>query len=133
MAVINNHPIISGRIPEAIRQIDDPFSRELIELWDIRHMKGKTFYVGDRGYILLQDCRKHWTIRGFFVQPEDRGKGLGSVLLANVCDFVDGQRQDCFVNITKGAESIYVRHGFEIIGPRLDFPDQLRAIRRHKP
>lgn len=133
MAVVNVHPTISDKIPEAIRQIDDPFSRELIELWDMRYMKGKVFCVEDKGYILLQDCRKHWTIRGFFVQPEFRGKGLGSVLLANVCDFMEQQKQDCFVNITKGAESIYQRFNFEIIGPRPDFPDQVRAIRRYMP
>ena len=133
MAVINIHPSVLDKIPESIRQINVPFSRELIELWDIRYMKGKIFFVENKGYILLQDCKKHWTIRGFFVQLEERGKGLGSVLLANVCDFVDSQRQDCFVNITKGAENIYVRYGFEIIGPRPDFPDQVRAIKRYKP
>ena len=133
MAVDNVHPTISDKIPEAIRQIDDPFSKELIELWDIRHMKGKIFYVEDKGYILLQDCRKHWTIRGFFVQSEFRGKGLGSVLLANVCDFMEQQKQDCFVNITKGAESIYIKYRFELLGPRLDFLDQIRAIRRYIP
>lgn len=133
MAVVNVHPTISDKIPETIRQIDDPFSKELIELWDIRYMKGKIFYVEDRGYILLQDCEKHWTIRGFFVQSEFRGKGLGSVLLANTCDFMDRQRQDCFVNITKGAENIYEKYRFELIGPRPDFPDQVRAIRRYLP
>lgn len=119
-------------IPESLRQINDPFSQELIELWDERHMKGRTFYVENKGYILLQDCKKHWTIRGFFVQAEDRGRGLGSNILANVCKFVDSQKQDCFVNITIGAENIYIKYGFEILGPRPDFPDQLRAIRRYR-
>ena len=132
MAVVTQIQV-SKEVPAGVRNIDDPFSRELIELWDMRYMKGKTFFVADRGYILLEDCKKHWTIRGFFVRPEERGKGLGSDLLANVCDFVDNQEQDCFVNITRGAESIYIRHGFEILGPRPDFPDQLRAIRRYKP
>lgn len=123
---------VSETIPDSIRQIDDPFSKELIELWDMRYMKGKVFWL-EEGYILLQDCKKHWTIRGFFIRPEARNRRLGSMLLTEVCKFVGRKKQDCWVNITKGAESIYVRHGFEIIGPRPDFPDQIRAIRRYKP
>lgn len=122
-------------IPDPVRNFEDPFSRELIDLWDRRYMKGKVFLVSEDGkycgYILLEEGRK-WTIRGFFVQPGCRNRGIGSRLLSLVCQFVDGKKQDCLVNITKGIEKIYIDHGFEILGPRLDFPDQVKAIRRYK-
>lgn len=123
------------RIPESVRDFKDPFSKELIELWDRRYMQGSIFLAsmdGEyRGYVLLEKGTK-WTIRGFYVQPEYRNRGIGNSLLKLVCQFVDGKKQDCLVNITKGAEKIYIHNGFEILGPRLDFPDQVKAIRRYK-
>ena len=98
-------------------------------------MKGKVFIISKDGkycgYVLLEEG-KRWTIRGFFVVPEYRNQGIGSRLLSLVCQFVDGKKQDCLVNITKGAEKIYINYGFEILGPRTDFPDQVKAIRHYK-
>ena len=122
-------------IPDPVRNLEDPFSKNLIDLWDKRYMKGKVFLVSEDGkycgYVLLEEGRK-WTIRGFFVQPGYRNRGSGNRLLSLVCQFVDGKKQDCLVNITKGKEKIYIDHGFEILGPRSDFPGQVKAIRRYK-
>lgn len=127
--------LVHNLIPETARAIQDPFSQDLIYLWDARYMKGKVFTVETYeepveclGYLLLQESKKDWTIRGFFVQDQYRGHGIGDGLLTCVDDFIsESKKKVCYVNITRGAEGSYLRHGFEILGPRVDFPDQVKA------
>lgn len=126
---------VYNSIPEHTRMTADPFSEDLVYLWDVRRMKGKII-VDEleipgkvcRGYILLQESKKDWTIRGFFVDQQCRNQGIGSALLDKVDEIVSKSKNKiCYVNITEGAESIYIRHGFQILGPRSDFPTQVKA------
>ena len=123
------------KIPDSVRSICDPFSRDLVYLWDARYMKGLVILdeieiPGKvcRGYILLQESKKDWTIRGFFVDQQCRNRGIGSKLLEKVDEIVSASKKKiCYVNITEGAEDIYLKHGFTILGRRSDFPTQFRA------
>lgn len=122
------------RIPKAIRDIEDPFSKELIDLWDSRKLKGLVFSEYDEegivSYILLEDRGEVATIRGFFTVPRSRGKGYGTQLLQTVCDLCDSfGKKTIVVNITKGAQNPYIRTGFVPLGKRKDFPNQVLAYR----
>lgn len=120
-----------------IRSIKDSFSEELINLWDFRKLSGTVFYAFDEslkdclGYILVEEQKDHVTIRGFYVKEECRGNGHGTTLLKAVDDHYCFLGKDIYVNITKGAENLYVKEGHELLGPREDFPDQIKAIRKH--
>lgn len=126
---------IRDRIPEAIRDLENPFSKELIGLWDRRYIQGLIFILRDQGqyqgYILLEQGKKY-TIRGVFIWDNVRYEEFEQKLLEEVCRFLDIKKQNCLANITKGAEKIYLDHGFEILGPRTGFLDQVKAIRRYK-
>ena len=127
---------LSEQILPGVRAIQDPFSQELIKLWDDRKLEGKIFYaLNERwepiGYLLLDTVvRDRWTIRGFFVREDYRGQGYGKKLLQVATYFCKSFDKDTFVNITEGAEKIYLDEGYEILGRREDFPDQFRAVKK---
>lgn len=118
----------TSTIPMCIRRISDPFSRELIELWEERKLKGKIFYISEKSYILVEESERHpyVTIRGFYTIPELRGEGLGSKLLEEVIDYYNGP---IVVNVSSGAEKVYENHQFKLLGKRRDFPGQVLAYR----
>ena len=117
-----------------IRSIEDPFSKEIIHLWDDRKMQGKLYWFQKGklplGYILMQEEGEINTIRGLYVVPEARGKGIATKLLRKVCDIEDAREvRVIVVNITEGAENVYIRNKFKLLGKRKDFPDQIIAYR----
>lgn len=65
-----------------------------------------------------------------FVSPEARGRKIASRLVQYVQRVVKDQSKVLYgekaiwVNITSGAENIYTRLGFKVLGTRKDFPDQ---------
>jgi GNAT superfamily N-acetyltransferase len=135
MNLLGNYIYMSEQIIKELRDISDPFSQELIKLWDDRKLTGKVFYMLDGltciGYILLDTSnRSRWTIRGFFVQGQYRGRGFGQKLLQSATYYCTNLHKDVYVNITKGAENIYRNEGYELLGPREDFPDQIKAVKK---
>ncbi len=125
----------SLRIPKDVQAIEDPFSQELCRLWNSRDMQGFVFTVRDSenipvGYALLEDFGRTCTIRGLFVCEDYRRHRVGSRLLHHVLESCALEGRDkLLVNITDGAEKIYEREGFRILGRRVDFPDQQLATR----
>lgn len=136
-SILDNRIVcISEKILNSIRAFEDTFSQELINLWDSRKLQGKIFYILNSkrepvGYILLEEQLKYDVIRGFYVKSDYRNLGYGTHLLEVVDDYVKSLPKNVLVNITKGAEGVYVREGYKLLGPREDFPDQIRAIREH--
>lgn len=122
-------------VPEILRTIQDPFSQELIELWDNRELEGKIYTLWDNGdlvgYILVELTGKKCTIRGFYIISDFRGKGYGTGFLNSVCRILETNenRGPIIVNITSGAEKVYELTNFNILGTRKDFPDQKLAFR----
>lgn len=134
---------------QILTDIKDPFAKDLIDLWNKRGLKGYSVLYRDAiarnnkglvsytlsrvlGFILVE--RKGSgpvTIRGLYVSPEARGRCIGSRLIQYV-QKISKQDQEghvygekaIWVNITSGAENIYTRLGFKILGTRKDFPDQ---------
>lgn len=120
--------MITGNfICQEIRDIPDPFSKELVRLWDERNLKGQIFSEWEEkevsGYILVENTltKDHVTIRGLFVCEQCRGKGVAKQLLHCVKSFYS---RPIVVNITEGVERLYESVGFVIVGTRKDFPDQ---------
>ncbi len=50
-------------------------------------------------------------INGIAVKKESRGKGLGSYLLNNICDYLNGE---VFVCTNENAAEFYIKNGFEV-------------------
>ena len=130
---------ITKRLWADMDLIKDPFSKELIDLWQSREMSGLIFSLHEDvrtmtptlGYILLELKGSKATIRGFWVDKRYRGKGHGSELLKAVKGYC--LVQDCselHVNITESEENIklYEKMGFRMISRRTDYPDQIHAI-----
>lgn len=135
--------VIAKRLQPDISNIEDNFSKELVKLWKDRQMSGTVFSVCENtkkrsptlGYILLEETKNRHTIRGFWVSKDYRGKGLGTELLNSTCAWCDTFGvSEIFVNITESSQNIYIyqNQGFKIIGPRQDFPEQLKAVRYGK-
>ena len=81
------------------------------------------------GFILVQKSKEDWTIRGTFVSEWVRGKGVGGLLLDQTIGDFRKSRKECFwVNISEGAESFYLKHGFQLLAKRKDFPDQIIGV-----
>lgn len=126
---------VAIRIPSNILNIRDSFSQELVKLWLERNLSGKVFwFIDSRGstvsYIMVEEMGEINTIRGFYTEPSFRNQGIGSELLQTVYDYYEalGARA-MVVNITKGAERIYEKQGYEILGTRKDFQDQKIATK----
>lgn len=129
-----------------LRDIKDPFARELLDLWNDRHLKGYAILYQDyiskgplqgykpspvQGFILVEKKNNEAIIRGLFVDPKARRRQVGSRLIQYVQKIANQSREGkvygektVWVNITSGAESIYTKMGFNIVGTRKDFPDQ---------
>ena len=143
-AKLENGSIFSSQI---LNDIKDPFAKELINLWRERDLKGYAILYRDaiakqekglvsydlspvRGFILVEKSpgSEVATIRGLFVEPEARNRSIGSRLIRYVQQVVKQKasygEKAIWVNITLGAENIYTRLGFKILGTRKDFPDQ---------
>jgi ribosomal protein S18 acetylase RimI-like enzyme len=63
----------------------------------------------------------HWQIRGMAVEPELRGRGLGTAVLTAITDHVAARGGDlvwCYVRIA--AKTLYERHGFVAEGDAFD-------------
>lgn len=109
----------------------DPFSRELSDLWRERQLNGQVLWIRYRtcgtwfsaGYLLLENRKDGSTIRGLYVHPEFRNRGLAHNLVEKAVEF--RENKDLWVNVTKGAEKIYEDFGFRRLGERKDFPDQV--------
>lgn len=85
------------------------------------------------GFILVQKSEEDWTIRGTFVSEWVRGKGVGSLLLdQTIKDFRKSGKECFWVNISEGAESFYLKHGFQLLAKRKDFPDQTIGVYSNK-
>lgn len=102
----------------------DEFAKELADLWFGRKMKGVIYtawlYSMPVGFIFLEHSHPYaCTIRGTWVDPNFRGKGVGEFLLKKV--LADTPKQDIIVNVTKGAEGFYEKYGFLKMGHRDDF------------
>lgn len=125
---------VTLKIPETVKNIEDSFSKELIELWEDRKMSGKVFFYEEKkrplSYILVQENGYTNTIRGLYVIPEKRGKGLGTEMVDLVYSYYESLgATTMFVNITEGAEKLYSNLGFTILGRRRDFTDQFVAFK----
>jgi len=141
MAEGQSEKVISIRIgqsltvPGYLRTIQDPFSQELIGLWDSRKLEGKIYTLRDEeklvGYILVEELGPECTIRGFYILPEFRGQGYGTGFLISVCKILEKRegRGPIYVNITDGAQKVYTECGFIILGRRKDFTDQWIAFK----
>lgn len=120
-------------IPQEVRENVDSFSKELFDLWDKRELAGKTFYVEeDRrviSYVMVEETHipDMVIIRGFYTVPDKRNLGIGADLL----DYIATRYQQipAIVNITEGAEGLYLRKGFQLAGRRSDFPGEIVAYR----
>ena len=96
-------------------------------------MEGEVYaahlYTLPTGFILVQKTEEDWTIRGTFISDWARGKGVGSLLLGRViADFQNSGKKCLWVNITEGAEGFYLKHGFQLLTRRKDFPDQIIGV-----
>lgn len=121
----------------------------MVDLWTERNLEGYAILYRDaiasrrkglvsynlspvQGFILVEvsPVREAVTIRGLFVSPEARGRKIASRLVQYVQRVVKDQSKVLYgekaiwVNITSGAENIYTRLGFKVLGTRKDFPDQ---------
>lgn len=125
---------VAIRVPTNILSIEDSFSQELVKLWKERGMSGKIFWYDDQetvvSYVMVEEGGEINTIRGFYTTPLFRGKGLGSELLETVYSYYEALgARGMVVNITEGAEKVYEKQGYTILGTRKDFPDQKIAIK----
>ena len=59
-----------------------------------------------------------WQVRGMAVEPELRGQGLGTAVLAAILDHVGDEGVWCHARIA--ARSLYERHGFVVDGEPWD-------------
>lgn len=134
---------------QILKDIKDPFAKELLDLWNKRNLKGYAVLYRDAlakqnkglisydlspalGFVLVEKKEGIATIRGLYVSPEARKRSIGSRLIQYVQrtakqDHLEGHvygEKAIWVNITSGAENIYTRLGFKILGTRKDFPDQ---------
>lgn len=105
----------------------DPFVDEIYSLWKERRMMGYVMKIERVGFLLLEDKRElsEMVIRGFYVKPEHRNKGIGKILLKCLVEYV--KDKFIWVNITEGAENLYIKEKFKVLGRRKDFPDQFIA------
>lgn len=124
----------SVEIPAELWEIEDPFSKELLLLWKERGMSGKILRIYNKeilvGYALIQESLMTGiTIRGFYILKEFRGQGFGKDLLVRICKLYGtlSNRPPILVNITRGAEPLYEKCGFTLLGERKDFPGQTIA------
>lgn len=132
------HIVVLTQFPNKLEEISDSFSRELITLWKSRNLSGKIFLLVKNtdqsimGYILLEEAEVT-TIRGFWVDKGCRGTGKGTALLRAVCKYCDESKKitKLYVNITDSDmnKHIYQKEGFLLKERRLDFPDQIKAVR----
>lgn len=106
----------------------DSFSKELQELWLDNSRKGFIYIIYNNniaiGYLMYDD---HSWIRGFYIASNYRGHGYGTLLLKHCCE--DIADKVIKVNITRGAEKLYINEGFTIMGPRKDFDNLLIAFK----
>ncbi len=59
---------------------------------------------------------RHWYVWLLGVDPLSQGRGVGSALLAAVCDRADQERLPCYLDTTKeGNLTFYRRHGFTVV------------------
>lgn len=122
---------VALRPPRMIREIIDPFSLDLIQLWKDRNLQGKIYTLVDipsykvMSYIMVEENGSTCTIRGLYTVPEFRRQGHAEHLLEYICNVYDGEgRSAIVVNVTDGAEHLYEKFDFMSIGRRKDFPDQ---------
>ena len=133
---------------QILNDVKEPFAKELLDLWNRRGLRGYAVLYRDAiaknhkglisytsspvlGFVLVEKKEGTTTIRGLYVSPEARKRSIGSRLIQYVQKiskqdkegYVYGEKA-IWVNITSGAENIYTRLGFKILGTRKDFPDQ---------
>ena len=128
-------------IPEKVRQIENPDSREFIELWDERGMQGITYTIetdeGEvMGYSLLEikGEQDYYNCRGFYSNPKFRGQRIGTKVLQKCLHFTDDLEQGCWGNIVDGSPSanILVREGFEPVERRTDVANCTKLFKPYK-
>lgn len=105
-----------------------PFSLELMNLWNDRKLRGVIYLLKDKtgafAILFLEKKDMHAsTIRGLFVQEDHRRQGYGEYLI-RLATHEHGDR-GVIVNITQGAEKVYQKQGFEILGLR---PELLQSL-----
>lgn len=104
-------------------------AKGLLDLWESRKKTGVFFtYEKDNipvGFLILEIGKKCNTIRGLYVKEAHRKQGIGEMLIRAAI----GLSGETFlwVNITKGAEKLYTKLNFTVLGERRDFPDQVVA------
>lgn len=123
---------ITSYIPDNLDEKEDAFALDLINLWKARNLEGFYFFYDFEtagssevvGFVLLEgkgDAETDNTIRGLYVAPRWRGKGIGRKLVEEALKV---KHKNFWVNVTDGAEEFYEKLGFKKVGRRVDFPDQ---------
>ena len=111
--------------------VQDEFARELLDLWQTRHLNGTIYtyslYTMIVGFLLVEKKSDEWIIRGTWVAEWCRGKGVGARMMQDLLSDFSGcsKIHYIFVNITPGAEGFYTKFGFNIWGWRTDLEEEM--------
>lgn len=112
---------------------ENPFVQEIVELWRDRGLKGTVYVLKETrqdrvaAFLLLeQRPGKASIIRGLYTYEDFRRQGCGSYLI-RLAVRENGQN-GVIVNITAGAEKVYQKLGFKVLGRREDFKTQSVAV-----
>ncbi len=115
--------VILSNINSIESEYRDSFSKEIIELWKSRKLKGEIVEAVQNskklGYLLIEVRDDEVINRGMFIKGDMRGQG-GAQLLLN---YLHTKFSNKFIwtNISEGAFGIYEKFHYIVVGERKEY------------